>query len=155
MSATATETPGAPPPVLGRAVAQPAPPIPEPIIQDTQNDQFEHLDFGDDEEAMLEYALTLSRQLSQPSNPAAPQTPTQELPNGGIQSSEIGITLSENQHQDRTLSPTALRLLDLIEEALSIPSPTTRDSDTNSSEVDGHQQRYGSYGGSSSDEGTI
>jgi hypothetical protein len=144
MSGTANETAGALP-ATGRLVAQAAPPIPEP--QGPPIDNLEPFDFGDDEEAMLEYALTLSRQLSQPSNPA-PQTPTQEPSNEIIRSSEIGMTLSENQNHDRTLSPTALRLLDLIEEALSIPSPTG-DSDTSSSEVDGNQS-YGSFGSHSS-----
>lgn len=123
MSGTTNEA-GSPAP--GRVVAHAAPPIPQP--QRTSVDNLEPFDFGDDEEAMLEYALTLSRQLSQPSNPP-PQTPTQEP----IRTSDIDITESGNN--DRTLSPSAMRLLDLIEEALNIPSPTV-DSDSSSSESD-------------------
>lgn len=105
------------------------------------------IDFGDDEEAMLEYALTLSRQLSQP-------TQAESTPGNNVRTPESRRSSNHSETQD--LSPSALRLLDLIEEALSIPFPTGEDSDnsssSSSSSENGENHGYRGYDSHSSDE---
>jgi hypothetical protein len=136
-----------PPPV--RESAQPPPPPTESLATEiADNTSVENIDFGDDEEAMLEYALTLSRQLSQPTTPLRNSGETNAL-------ADIEIMIPENrvESHDPTLSPSALRLLDLIEEALNIPSHQSESSESSSSSSSssgGNQGRYGSFSSHSS-----
>lgn len=142
-NASANSRSSAPFPAHLSQVASPAPRVPT-RAEPSSVESIAPIDFGDDEDAMLEYALTLSRQLSQPDQ-SQPVTPPRNAP--------ISQTTST---QD--LSPSALRLIDLIEEALSIPLPSGGDSQnsssssSSSSSSDSRNHGYGSFGSHSSDE---
>jgi hypothetical protein len=139
-------------PQPARESAQPPPPLPNEslateIADNTTID--ENIDFGDDEEAMLEYALTLSRQLAQPTaTPVRNSAQSNEI----VRSTDIGITIPENrvESHDRGLTSSAMRLIDLIEEALNMPSHHSDHSASSSSSSSGGNQDYGSFSSHSS-----
>ncbi len=95
-----------------RESAQPAPPVADYVP--SYQEEPSTVDFGDDEEAMLAYALNLSRQLSEPTD-------------DGRQTPEIRLSFDQtpnhnSEGQMRTLPPSAQRLLTLIDEALNVPT---------------------------------